>query len=144
MENLERRRKEAWVVDYVDKTEGGKRRLKSFEKKKDAVNFAATARVEVRAGVHTADSESITISEAGRLWIATGEKNRLDGTLDGYRQHLELQIAPYLGGVRLRNLARQWCVNLRTGWRAAMRLGALSPGRDRRPWSEKSELVFHL
>ncbi len=98
--------KEAWVVDYVDKTEGGKRRLKSFEKKKDAVNFAATARVEVRAGVHTADSESITISEAGRLWIATGEKNRLErSTLDGYRQHLELHIAPYLGGVRLSQLS---------------------------------------
>ena len=27
--------KEAWVVDYVDKVEGGKRRLKTFAKKKD-------------------------------------------------------------------------------------------------------------
>src|SRR5580698_8573555 len=75
--------REAWVVDYVDKVEGGKRRLKSFEKKKDAVNFAATARVEVRAGTHTADSASITVAEAGKLWIATGEKNRLErSTLD--------------------------------------------------------------
>lgn len=59
--------REAWVVDYVDKTEGGKRRLKSFDKKKDAVNFAATARVEVRAGAHTADSQSITVAEAGKI-----------------------------------------------------------------------------
>ncbi len=98
--------KEAWVVDYVDRMEGGKRRLKSFEKKKDAVNFAATARVEVRAGAHTADSASITILEAGRLWIATGEKNRLErATLNAYRQHLDLHIAPYLGGVKLSQLS---------------------------------------
>ncbi len=63
--------KEAWVVDYVD--QGRKRRLKSFAKKKDATAFAATANVEIRAGVHTADSASITIAEAGKLWIETGE-----------------------------------------------------------------------
>ncbi len=51
--------KEAWVVDYVDKVEGGKRRLKTFAKKKDATAFAATATVEVRRGIHTADSASI-------------------------------------------------------------------------------------
>ena len=79
--------KEAWVVDYVDRVEGGKRRLKSFDKKKDAVNFAATARTEVRAGTHTADSQSVTISEAGRLWIATGEKNRLERSKIG-RAHV--------------------------------------------------------
>ena len=65
--------KEAWVVDYVDKSEGGKRRLRTFAKKKDAVAFAAIADVEVRAGVHTADSASKTIAEAGKLWIAIGE-----------------------------------------------------------------------
>ncbi len=98
--------KEAWVVDYVDKSEGGKRRLKSFDKKKDAVNFAATAHMEVQAGTHTADSQSITISEAGRLWITTGERNRLErSTLTMYRQQLSLHIAPYLGGVKLSQLS---------------------------------------
>jgi hypothetical protein len=90
--------KEAWVVDYVDRIEGGKRRLRSFEKKRDAVNFAAAARVEVGAGMHTADSQSITVSEAGKLWIATGEMNHLErSTLNAYRQHVDLHIAPYLG-----------------------------------------------
>lgn len=56
--------KEAWVVDYVDQT--GKRRLKTFAKKKPADNFAATASVEIRAGIHTADSASVTVAEAGR------------------------------------------------------------------------------
>jgi hypothetical protein len=98
--------KEAWVVDYFDKVEGGKRHLKSFNKKKDAVNFAATARTEVRAGMHTADSQSVTVSEAGRLWITTGEKNRLErSTLTMYRQQLSLHIAPYLGDVKLSQLS---------------------------------------
>jgi integrase len=49
---------EAWVVNYTDQT--GKRRLKTFEKK-NADDFGATARNEVRIGIHTPDSSSITV-----------------------------------------------------------------------------------
>src|SRR3984957_12560342 len=74
--------------------------------KEDAANFAATASVEVRAGTHTAESQSITIAEAGKLWIATGEKNDLErSTLNAYRQHLSLHIKPYLGNVKLSQLS---------------------------------------
>ncbi len=70
------------------------------------MNFAATARVEVQAGTHTADSQSVTISEAGRLWITTGERNRLErSTLTMYRQQLSLHIAPYLGNIKLSQLS---------------------------------------
>ena len=69
-------RKEAWVVDYVD--QAGKRHLKTFSKKKAADNFAATANVEIRAGIHTADSASITVTEAGKLWIETCDRNGLE------------------------------------------------------------------
>src|SRR5580704_11907195 len=87
--------KEAWVVDYVDKSEGGKRRLKTFAKKKDATAFEATANVEVRAGIHTADSASVTVAEAGKLWLQSGESAGLErSTLDAYRQHLDLHIKP--------------------------------------------------
>src|SRR5436305_93844 len=96
--------KEAWVVDYVDQT--GKRRLKTFAKKKVADNFAATANVEIRAGVHTADSASVTIGEAGKLWIETGERAGLErATIDAYRQHLRLHIEPYLGSMKLSQLS---------------------------------------
>jgi integrase len=85
--------KHAWVVDYVDQT--GKRRLRTFAKKKAADNFEATANVEIRAGIHTADSASITIAEAGRLWLETGDKAGLErSTLAAYRQHLKLHIEP--------------------------------------------------
>jgi integrase len=96
--------KEAWVVDYVDQT--GKRRLKTFAKKKAADNFEATANVEIRAGIHTADSASKTIAEAGKLWLETGDKAGLErSTLAAYRQHLKLHIEPYLGNVKLSQLS---------------------------------------
>jgi integrase len=96
--------KEAWVVDYVDQT--GARRLKTFAKKKAADNFAATANVEIRAGVHTADSASITVAEAGKLWLETGDKAGLErSTLAAYRQHLKLHIEPYLCNVKLSQLS---------------------------------------
>lgn len=58
--------KTAWVVDYVDTK--GKRRLKTFAKKKDADQFAATASVEVREGVHVADeTESLRNAELALL-----------------------------------------------------------------------------
>src|ERR1700677_2741525 len=83
--------KEAWVVDYVDQAD--KRRLKTFTKKKAADNFAATANVEIRAGIHTADSASITIAEAGTRWIEAGEKGGLaHSTRPAYQQHLKLHI----------------------------------------------------
>src|SRR5271166_3326302 len=96
--------KEAWVVDYVD--QAGKRRLKTFTKKKAADNYAATANVEIRAGVHTADSASLTIAEAGKLWIETGEARGLErATTAAYRQHLKLHIEAYLGNVKLSQLS---------------------------------------
>jgi integrase len=96
--------KEAWVVDYVD--QAGKRHLKSFAKKKAADNFAATANVEIRAGVHTADSNSVTVAKAGKLWIETCERAGLErATIDAYRQHLRLHIEPYLGNLKLSQLS---------------------------------------
>jgi integrase len=96
--------KEAWVVDYAD--QNGKRHLKTFLKKKLADAFATTAKIQIRHGVHTADSESVTVAAAGKLWIATAEKNRLErATVDQYRQHLDLHIAPYLGRVKLSQLS---------------------------------------
>jgi integrase len=96
--------KEAWVVDYVD--QAGKRRLKTFAKKKVADNFAATANVEIRAGVHTADSASVTVGEAGKLWIETAERDGLERTtILQYRDHLRLHIEPYLGRVKLSQLS---------------------------------------
>ena len=94
---------EAWIVDYAT-NEG--RHIKTFAKKKEADEFAATARVEVRHGIHTPSSKSITVAEAGKLWLATADKNELERTtVDGYMQHLTLHIEPFLGNVKLSDLS---------------------------------------
>ena len=95
--------REGWVVDYMDGQ--GTRRLKSFARKKDADAFRAKATVEVAAGVHVANSASITVKEAGRLWQATGEAAKLERTtLDQRRQHIKLHIEPLVGDVLLSKL----------------------------------------
>lgn len=95
--------KTAWAVDYRDQS--GKRRLKAFSRKKEAEAFALTAGVEVREGVHVADRETVTVAEAGKLWIASGTAAGLERTtLDQRRQHLELHLTPFLGAMRLNKL----------------------------------------
>ena len=57
-------------------------------------------------GTHTADSRSVTVSEAGRLWLASREADGVEPTtLSGYRQHLDLHIAPLIGATKLAALA---------------------------------------
>ena len=95
--------KSAWVVDYTDTT--GQRRLKTFTKKKEADQFAATATVEVREGVHVADSASVTVEKAGALWIASGESAGLErSTVNQRKSHLKNHIVPLIGQTLLSKL----------------------------------------
>jgi integrase len=95
--------REAWVVDYVDQY--GERHLKTFARKKDADAYHSTVAVDVRAGVHTAAHASITIAEAGALWLKTAETTKLErSTLAQYRVHLNRHIVPLIGRTRLAQL----------------------------------------
>jgi integrase len=96
--------KEAWVVDYVDRA--GKRRLKTFPRKKEADAFSASARVEVREGTHVADRDSATMGQAGALWLARAKAEGLERvTVESYRQQLAYHIEPFIGGVRLSRIS---------------------------------------
>jgi integrase len=96
-------KKTAWVVDYFDQS--GTRRLKTFDRKKDAEDFEANSKVEIKAGIHTADSASITVTEAGERWIAACVNAGLERTtIDSYRSHLDLHITPFLGRRKLSEL----------------------------------------
>ena len=102
----------AWLVDYRDGQ--GKRRAKQFDRKKDADKFASVSDHEVRHGVHTADSQSITVGRAGELWLARGKREGLEqSTLNAYGQHVRLHIDPYLGGKRLNQLTKPAIVSFR-------------------------------
>jgi len=94
---------EAWIVNYTDGA--GKRRLKTFKRRRDAERFEDVVGVGVRAGLHVPDSQSVTLAEAGKLWLTSCETAELErATLVDYRRHLELHIIPLLGAVKLSQL----------------------------------------
>jgi integrase len=101
--NRDGSRGEAWVVAYTD--QAGKRRLKSFDKKREADSYQVGLGGELRSGVHVPDSQSVTVAEAGRLWLSSCEAVGLErATLGPYRQHLDLHIVPLIGAVKLSKL----------------------------------------
>lgn len=59
--------REAWIVDYVDAE--GLRHIETFKRKKDADAREAQVMVDVRTGIHTPTSLSITVAEAAENWI---------------------------------------------------------------------------
>jgi integrase len=96
--------KTAWIADYFDQS--GKRHIKTFETRKAASAWLVTAQGEVAQGTHTPENSSITVAEAGELWIAQGRADGLEAsTLMQYRQHLNYHIKPFLGAVKLAELA---------------------------------------
>jgi integrase len=97
-------KKSAWVVDYFDA--GGKRRLKTFKLKKEADTFAASSKVEIRDGVHVADSASVTVEEAGKLWIKSCRSAGLErATIMDYERQLRMHIFPFIAGAKLPGLS---------------------------------------
>jgi integrase len=93
----------AWVVDYFD--QGGKRRLKTFATKKEADAWSVTALNEVKLGIHTAASASITVERGGELWIEHCEAEGLEeSTLRQRRQHFRIHINPIIGRDKLADL----------------------------------------
>lgn len=95
--------KTAWVTDYFD--QAGRRHIKTFETKKAAVAWLDEAKIEVKRGVHTPENSSITVTEAGELWLAQSAADGLEAsTTRQYRQHLDYHINPLIGSVKLADL----------------------------------------
>lgn len=91
-------KKTAWAVDYFDQNR--KRHLKSFDKLKDAKAFASKSHTEVLGRVHVADADTITVAEAGKLWLASCDELERS-TRAQYQQHLDLHIKPFIGERKL-------------------------------------------
>jgi integrase len=117
--------KEAWVVAYTD--QNSTPRIKTFQRKKEADAYHATVRVDVRNGIHTPDSGSITVAAAGEHWLKTGDGNNLErATLAEYRRHLDMHIVPYIGNVKLSKLTAPMVSEFRT----KLRDGVAAPGQQ--------------
>lgn len=114
--------KEAWIVDYKDLN--GVRRLKTFDKKKNADDELDRVKHELRIGVHVAQADTITVKLAGENWLADCEQNGLErSTRDSYRAHLDLHITPFVGELLLTKLniptIRNWQKRLHEEGRSA-------------------------
>ncbi len=101
--------KEAWIVQYLDAD--GIDRIRTFDRKKDADAYQDTVRSDVRKGMHTPPSKSVTVAEAAEAWFDKVKANGMKGdgpaeraTLRQYRQHIDLHIAPRIGQIKLSNL----------------------------------------
>jgi integrase len=67
--------REAWVVDYVDGE--GKRRLRTFERKKDADLYRSQVEVEVVKGEHIAHSVDVPFKLVAEAWLAKQRRSHL-------------------------------------------------------------------
>jgi integrase len=95
--------REAWIVQYSD--QDGIDRIKTFARKKEADDYHDTVKVDVRQGVHTPHSKSITVAEAASDWITYAKlEGRERSTIQGYQAHVDLHIGPRLGRERLARL----------------------------------------
>jgi integrase len=110
--------REAWIVDYTDRQ--GDQHIKHFERKRDADEYQAAVKVDMRKGLHIAPSKSPTVNEAAENWYSRVEANGMNGdgpaersTLRQYRQHVDLHIAPRLGDVKLGDLTSVKVENFR-------------------------------
>lgn len=92
--------REAWVVSYTD--QGGVRRLKTFEKKRDADAYRDEVSGEIRQGVHMAATESVSYAKAVDEFdrdlnrrVRIGDITK--GGAAGYAYKLRHWVAPHLG-----------------------------------------------
>ena len=120
------------MVDYFD--QAGKRRLKTFPTRKTAEQWSVTALHEVKQGIHTPASASITVAEAWDRWIAHSEAEGLEfGTVRQRRQHLRLHVKPFLGGEKLSSLTMPRIHQFDADLRANGRSLAMRKPRSRMP-----------
>jgi integrase len=95
--------REAWIVDYRDGQ--GDRHIETFEKKKDADDYHATVKVDVRQGIHTAPNKSVTVAQAATDWLTHVEREgRERSTVAQYSQHVHSHINPRIGNEKLARL----------------------------------------
>ena len=95
--------KSAWQVSYCNRD--GKRRSSQFILKRDADAFDLRVRQELALGIHTADADSITVSDAVDQWIVKSQIHNLErSTVNSYQRIARLHVIPFLGSYRLTQL----------------------------------------
>jgi integrase len=130
----------AYVVQYstAERDARGKRQrhIKTFDLKKDAVDFQAQVRIDVKKGTHTPHSRSITVDAAGKNWIdGCGDLER--SSVDQYQQHLNFHINPFIGDLKLSALT----VGVVRSWQDRLRKEGRSPAMVKKVTTSLSSLL---
>jgi integrase len=93
----------AWRVTYTDQSD--RIRTRQFKKRAAAKAFQDTVTTAVQSGTHVHDRDSLTIAEAGKVWLDACKLGR-DGrkpvephTLRVYRGHVNNHIVPRIGSL---------------------------------------------
>jgi integrase len=104
--------KTAWIADYFDHHvdaahPNGHRHIKTFKTQKAAKAWLVGTQHEVKQGIHTPESASITVAAAADLWIERGVLEQLErSTLHQYRIHVARHIKPSrIGNEKLARLS---------------------------------------
>ncbi len=94
-----------WQVRYEDRQ--GKRRSKSFDRKRDADKWIAEELPAIMAGAQLPDRDTVTVEKATEIWLDAvrrgrhGREGAEPATLRQYESHVRLHIMPFLGGAKL-------------------------------------------
>ena len=97
--------KTAWVLVYSNGN--GKRKQETFTTKREAERRWIEVSAELRRGSHVSLTDSLTVAEAGDLWIERAISEELErSTYEEYRRVLRLHIVPLIGSVKLAKLTR--------------------------------------
>ncbi|WP_371346072.1 tyrosine-type recombinase/integrase [Ancylobacter sp. IITR112] len=99
--------KTAWVVRYTD--QGGKRRMKTFDKKRDADQYRNKVETEVERGEHIIPSRATTVRAACDAFIKQVEVRHSCGEVSAgwlsiVRNVINVHIVPALGARQLATL----------------------------------------
>jgi len=97
--------KTAWVLVYSDGN--GKRKQETFSTKREAERRWIEVSGELHRGSHVSLAGSITVSQAGELWIDRAISEGLErSTYEEYRRVLRQHIVPRIGSLKLAKLTR--------------------------------------
>jgi integrase len=101
----------AWILTYFDRD--GRKRQETFDRQRDAKAREAEVAVDLRKGVHTPRSTSLTVAEVGNAWV---EHAKLEGreraTVVQYRSHVSLHLVPLMVGEDRRSYVELGAVKL--------------------------------
>jgi hypothetical protein len=131
----------AYLADYFD-AEGKRREKGGFKTKAEAKAWLEKTIIGVRAGTHTADSQSVTVAVAAQNWLDRAKK--ADGepleksTRVAYQNLVNNYIVERFGSTKLSQLTAPDVVKYRDGL-----LSAISPAMTRKVIGALSMILNH-